>query len=216
MGDRDRDKEKEPSKHDHGAAGLVSGKEAQKSALQKALGVFVKEDLSTIKGSIVNDYIEPNTKKLATEIDHKFREFISDTISSAVDLILWGKIKGKKGSYRGEKVNYTYYYSDGGYYSRDDDDDRSDRRRLISQPVNRVKRIVIPSYGKAEEVLRDLNGYISKYNCVAIGTYYQLVEMPTNRLDFDYGWMDLVAADIVYDPQSGGYVIEFPKPIPLD
>lgn len=206
---------KEKPKHDHGAKPITTGTEEKKSALRKATDTLIKEDLDTIKSSIISDYIEPNTKKLAKEVDRKFREFISDTINSVVSLILFGKTDGrtKKGYYNGQQVNYTsYYYGDSDGRSKNED------RRKSNEPINRIKKVIIPEYGNAEKVLSELNHYITLYHCASIGDYYQLVGMATNELDFMYGWMETVFNKdlIIYDSGAGGYVINFPKPIPLD
>ena len=194
----------------HATSSIVNGKPVEKSKLEKAVGVFLSEDISNVKGSIVEDYIMPRAEKLGKDAVRKGKEFILDSITGAVSIILFGTAKDRKsGYYNGQKVNYYNYSSS--YSERDDR--REDRRY---EPANRVKRISIPSYGEAEKVLEELNSYIARYKVASVGDFYQLVNISPTKSDFSYGWFDLVGADIIYNRFTEGYVIEFPKPQPLE
>ena len=65
--------------------------------------------------------------------------------------------------------------------------------------------------------LSDFGNYHAEYCEVFMdGDYYGLCNAPTSKLDFEFGWFDVVAANIVYDSGAQGYVINLPRPVPLD
>lgn len=211
MSEKDK---KEPERHVHKP--IVQGKEIEKTRLQKAVGVFFSEDLDSIKGSIVDDYIRPRARDFVTDTIRKTKEMIVDNITSAAEIIFFGdsKKKNKTGEYNGQKVNYVSYYTgdayDGNtyYYSNDESPVKRPEK-----PANVLRRVYIPSYRKAEEVLTELLSLSKRYPAVSVADYYQLVSVPTTKADFSIGWFDLVGVDIAHT--RDGYIINLPKPVSL-
>lgn len=203
MGEQEK---KELPKHVHKS--ITTGKVVEKSKLEKALALFFSEDAESFKGSIMDDYIRPRTKEFLADSIRKFKQFIFDNFVGAAEIIFFGKTKGsqKRGFYNGQEVNYySYYTSDGEYVRREERRDRD--------PETHLKRIVISEYGKAKQVLGELIGFCKHYKKATVADYYQLVELAPSEIDFSYGWFDLTAASII--ETRGGYIIDFPKPIPL-
>lgn len=210
------EKDIESRKHVHKS--IVQGKEVEKTKLQKAIGVFISEDLDSIKGSIMEDYIKPRFRDYVKETIRKGKEAIVDSFTSALEIMLFGdsKKKNKTGDYNGQKINYVSYYTGGnqygenyGYYTRSNDLPKQD-------PATRLRNIYIPSYRKAEEVVTELIALADHYTAVSIADYYQLVGIPTTKQDYMFGWTagNIRGASVLHT--RDGYVINFPKPIPLD
>ena len=209
------DKEPKRKIESHVHKAVTSGKVEEKSKLQKAAALFFEEDMDSIKGSIMDGYIKPKANEFMKDSIRKVKEFIVDNITGAAEIIFFGSTKKRgngSGWYNGSKVNYVSYYNggydyDGGYRSEP-------KHEMDRDPNTHLKRIVISSYGKAQEVLGELIGFTKRYSVATVGDYYQLVDLTPTNIDFGYGWFDLVSVQIV--KVSGGYMIDLPKPVPLD
>ena len=204
----------EQHKNLHASKAKVEGKKLEKTKLQKAASAFFAEDIDMVKGSIVDDYMQPRIQKAREDGIRKFKEFLFDSIMGIFEIILFGAGKGRdsgSGIYRGKRINYNRM-SDGRSESRyrhvDPDDDP------ISRTSNRVE-IYTASFDKNKEILFDLNGYIRQYDSASVADYYQLIGAPMNETDYYYGWVEPIAADIAYDPRSGEYYLKLPRPVAL-
>ena len=74
--------------------------------------------------------------------------------------------------------------------------------------------ILIPSYGKAEEILEALLDLIDKYQVARVSDFYDAVGFESSHADRKYGWDDLSRATI--RPIHGGFFLDLPRPMPLD
>lgn len=199
---------KEPEKHVHKS--LTTGKEVKKSAFQKAIGLFLAEDADMVSESLVDDFIKPRLKKFSGEMVLKGKEFLSDSLIALIQMIIFGKTTGKNNSssYTSStgRVNYMSYWNGQpvvttGYANQPDKDEVG------------VTLYTIPSAGKAEEVLCELTAIVKRYKHATLADYYQLIEAPVVKTDWNYGWFDLDEAKVVR--YNGEYMISFPKPVAL-
>ena len=199
---------------------MVQGEKVEKSKFEKALSIFLAEDVNTVSESIMDDFIKPRLRAFGRESLFKLREFVADSIIGCVQMIIFGDTskrgQSQGGSYytsSGNKVSYTTYYNGQpvsantnyasiNYISKPDTDEYG------------IQLIKIPSYGNAQEVLGELIGFTKRYKYATIADFYQLVDVTPSKTDWNYGWFDLLAAKIV--PYKGGYVIEFPRPIAIE
>lgn len=198
----------------HATEKRATGKQLEKSKLQKAASVFFAEDIDMVKGSIVDDYMAPRLEKARKDGVRKFKEFIFDSLMGIAEIILFGTGKRnheRSGYYQGQRVNYTRYSSDGYSdvrYSRVDDE-------VAPRASNRVIEYTVPEMKDAKGILADLNSYINRYRVASVADYYQLVGAKMTSSDYDYGWYDLSGTEVVYDPRSGGYFLRLPRPVPI-
>lgn len=81
---------------------------------------------------------------------------------------------------------------------------------------NPIKKIAFEDLGCAKKILSDMEDYIKMYTYVSVSDYYQLIGVKCTEIDFNFGWKDLSSARIVYDNSAYGYVIIFPKVVPLE
>ncbi len=198
----------------HATEKRATGKQLEKSKLQKAASAFFAEDIDMVKGSIMDDYMAPRIEKARKDGVRKFKEFLFDSLMGIAEIILFGTGKRRdherSGYYQGQRVNYTRYsegYSDS-RYSRVDDDP-------MPRASNRVIEYTVPEYKDAKGILADLDSYIQRYKVASVADYYQLVGAKMNSSDYDYGWYDLSGTEVAYDPRSGGYFLRLPRPVPI-
>ena len=207
--------EEKKNKNLHATEKITEGKVVEKSKLQKAAALFFDEDLDSIKSSVSADFIKPRMMNFLKEMSVKLRTFIVDTGNEFLQSILFpGSKRPKTGYYNGQSVNYTSY---SGYYNSNGESYRYGQQPGSQvTPSNQVKKIRIESLGDAKKILAEMQGYIEIYHNASVADYYQLVGVPGNETDFNFGWRDLTNARIYYDSSIGGYTIDFPKVVPLE
>ena len=216
------EKDQQEQENNHQLKPLTEGKVIEKTGLQKALSVFLAEDMDDIKDSIYDEYIKPRAKSFVKDSIVKFKEFLLDNLYGIGEMMLFGKRKSgghyngnsyNSGYYNGTKVNYQSYTS---YYNGDD----SSYKRVETPVVDprSIKMIGIPSYGKAEEVKGELISLVKRYTKASVADYYQLAGAPCVKQDFNYGWkmLDPGSIEVAYNAKIGMYVLSLPKPVPLD
>lgn len=81
---------------------------------------------------------------------------------------------------------------------------------------NKVQKIKFDNLCDAKKILADMQNYIKNYHEVSIADYYHLLGFSYNAMHFLFGWKDLSSARIVYDNSAYGYIIIFPKVVPLE
>lgn len=81
---------------------------------------------------------------------------------------------------------------------------------------DKVQKIKFDNLYDAKMILADMQSYIEKFHEVSIADYYQLLGFSCNEMNFLFGWHDLKNAEITYDTSVYGYVIDFPKVVPLE
>ena len=209
MGNNDKEK-------NHAAGeGLFQGEEITDSKLRKAIKVFIAEDFDSVKDSIYDDYIKPRSNAFMIDMIRKVKEFVFDTCSGLLQSFIFGKSKSDKkdGSYNGQKVNYVnYYYNDSHY---------DNRYEYIEdhEPGSVLKKILIPSYGKAEELKNTLEMYMKRSPKVYVADYYLLTKTHPETTDYNYGWtkFDSITIEPFRRGRKKGYVLNIqPKPYPID
>ena len=131
---------------------------------------------------------------------------IEDIVVPAAKEILLDSVKAILGinSKNGNKqtpasrVSYRQYYNNDSrrnYYDFDD--------------------IIIDNRGEAEEVLDRMEEIIATYGLVSVADFYELVGVPSNYTDNNYGWSNLRNA-YVDRLRDGGYIIKLPRAFQLD
>ena len=190
-------RELKPSQDEKKIEKAISGTATvkKKGAAKKFSDVFISEDAHNVGEYVLTDVIVPFTKKL-----------ISEAITTAIDILLYGD----KGRGKGSSIASRYGYRDyGKAYDRD--------RRDISPPRNRsgynYDDIYLESRGEAEEVLTRMDELIDQYGVVSVGDLYDLVGVTGAYTDNNYGWTDLRTASVVRT--RDGYMIKLPRALAL-
>ena len=77
-----------------------------------------------------------------------------------------------------------------------------------------VREVILDSRVEAEEVLDSLIELSSKYDAATMRDLLSLIGEPHNTTHEDWGWYDLRGARI--HRVGGGYLLDLPRPEPLD
>ena len=184
---------------------VTSGKVVQK---KKTLGkkfteTFLGDNIESVSSYIIYDVVIPAAKSM-----------ISDTVSSGIEMLLFGETRSNKRARRDGSKSYVSYSS---YYK--DDTVRDKGRRYADRPTKQHARhnfddIIIESRGEAEEVLSHLVDLTEDYGMASVADLYDLVGITSNFTDNKYGWDNLSGASI--SRVRDGYLINLPKAILLD
>lgn len=161
--------------------------------------VFVGEDMNNVKSYIFKDVFIPNVKKL-----------IHDIVTNGIDMILYHDTGG---SSKGSTISRPSYR---GYYDRDKKDKAPNR----SQDRDRYSYsdVILESRSEAEEVIQMLDEACQMYEgVVSIADLYDMVGLDRDKwTDNKYGWTRSMLKDVRVLRVPDGYLLKFPRPVPLD
>lgn len=195
---RFKEEQKKPVEEKKDVQKVVKGKARikKKSATQSAIDNFIAEDLTNIKTYLVSDVIIPTIKNT-----------IWDAFTNTLDMILFkGEGRSRRnGSSRAPYVSYNKV-SDRGRDNRSSNEPRRNRYNFDS--------IGFDSKSDAEEVLRQMDALLDEYKLVTVADLYDLVGETGEYTDQKYGWTNLRNAHTVR--VRDGYVLDLPKPLPID
>lgn len=181
---------------------VVPGKKPLGKRLRE---MFFPGDGRSAIQSVLADVIIPQVKDMAAEAARE-----------ALERVIFGdRTTRRSGPYRpGAGSGYTNYgarYSGRAHTARPAAREEGPNARLNSDDI---EYIVLRSRGEAEEVLDRLVETIEKYGMATVADLKGLIGWSTDLTDQDWGWELLDAAVIRKD--RNGYVLNLPKPYPLD
>lgn len=167
-------------------------KSKKKGEIQKFAGLFVPEDITSVKSYVLFDVVVPLIKK---------------ALSDTVDAILYpGEDRSKK---RTPAARVAY----GNQYERE-----ADRRNYAAARTRNgysYDDYIIGTRGEAEEVLSRMDDLMETYGLVSVADFYDMVGVTGNYTDNKYGWTDIRSAQVMR-VREGGYMIKLPKALPLN
>lgn len=176
---------------------VVQGQvQTRKKPLGKKMAeTFLSDDVENVKGFIFFDVIVPTIK-----------DTISNVVSSAVDMLLFGESRGHNTTRSGGKSYVSY----SNYYDRGRNNSNRDTRNMRTAKHD-FRDIILDSRGEAEEVLGTMVDLLVDYHEVSVADLYDLCGISnSNWTDNKYGWTDLSGA-CVRRARGGGYVIDLPR-----
>ena len=175
-------------------------KTRKKNELRRFADGIISEDAGKVKSYIFMDVLLPAFKKL-----------VSDIVTDGIDMILYGETgRSKKSS---SSSNGSHYVSYSSYSSRDRDRERysTERRRGGFD----LDEIIFSSRRDAEDVLTRMEEILDRYPAVTVNDLYEMVDLVAPHTASRYGWTNISSAEVV-PVRGGGYVIKFPRVMPLD
>lgn len=169
---------------------VVSGEVIVKKTpwYKKAIAAFIGEDVDNVGDYILYDVLIP-----------AFKDTLSDMVSGGMDMLLFGKARGRAVKSR----NGTVDYNGVSRKSRDRQHTIRSRRSIDS--------VVIPSRSEAEEVMDRMMDLYETYGVVSAADFYDLVGVTNEFTDNKYGWDNLAGMRLRRVPD--GYLIDLPDPI---
>jgi hypothetical protein len=136
---------------------------------------------------------------------------ITDIITNTIEMIFYGEGSSRS---TGRHIRRDRTRSFVSYSSLYDNKSKETPTRSRNRSRHRFDDIIIETRGDAEEVLSQLVELIDMYNVASVSDFYDSVGLTSEFTDHKYGWDNLSKAHIY--PVRGGYVIDLPKPFPLD
>lgn len=143
------------------------------------------------------------------------KDALADAVHGTIDNAL-GTSRTTR-SRRREGGGYTSYNRMGASRPRsrrDRDDDDRRPRRAESRVADDAREVILDSRVEAEEVVDSLIELASKYDVATMRDLLSLIGEPHNPTHEDWGWADLRGTRI--HRVGGGYLIDLPRPEPLD
>lgn len=172
----------------------------KKSLGKRFLETFIGDDVNSVTGYILHDVLIPAAK--AT---------LSDMVQGGIEMLLFGERKGNR-TRRDQGRSYVSYNN----YSSQNNNRREDRRDYGQR--NRARHnfddIILSTRGEAEEVLSHLVDLTMDYGEASVADLYDLVGITEEFTDRKYGWTNLGSASV--SRVREGYLLNLPKPIPLN
>ena len=178
-----------------------------------------KENAPVINGK-VSTKKPPMAKRLANifigeDIEDYGQYFIYSVILPSVKDFVWDLITGmfKKNSPRDKKdsryVSYSSYYETPSRSKRKREESGY-RQKSVSSPAD----LIFEGKDDARAVIEKIYDLIDDYGCMSVADLYDMVNYVGSYRDNKFGWYDV--GDIRILNSRDGYMLDLPRPVPLD
>lgn len=175
----------------------------KKTSISKVKDSIIAEDFKDVIGVVLEKTVFPWVKK-----------GLHDVLTNTIDMIIYGEISGNKTTPSNvSKISYNGYYNG----------TKTDSNNYVNLSPNKTlfDDIVYGSMGAAQEVLDSMQDSIETYGNVSIAEMYEIASVDIDRVSVPwtangYGWKNISSAKIVPCSNPDGYIIRFPRPIPIN
>jgi len=201
----------EPKKVERVTSGEVVRR--KKSLGKRFKETFVGGDTKGVMSYVFMDVLIPAAK-----------DMVSDATSEAVQRMLFGDARSNRRnrnrSHPNGYVSYNRYgsgsSSSGSRPPWDRDRDRDEPRNVSrrARATHDFDEIILETRGEAEEVIDRLFDLVSRYESATVADLYELTGITGSFTDDKWGWSDIRGAGVTR--VRGGYLLDLPKPEPLD
>jgi hypothetical protein len=149
------------------------------------------------------------------------KDAIADSTTAAVERKLFGQVRS--GARRGARsVGSSSATGHVNYNSPFRSSSNSPLRRQDPREVSKQARathdfdeIILNNRADAEQVIDALFELISRFEQASVADLYELVGVTPSFVDPKWGWTDLRGAKVTR-VRNGGYLLDLPKPDPLE
>lgn len=173
---------------------VASGKIKKKSGMSKFADTFMAEDRRNVKSYILNDVVLPWVKDL-----------IYTVVANSLSMSLFGDTNHTNK----QTKNTAYRYSYGSCFGSS----KLPQTNRVQNTSYSYDDILFETRGDAEMVLSGLDDILERYGMASVADFYELADITGKYTDYNYGWKNLQTAEILR--VSSGYMIKFPRPVPL-
>lgn len=166
---------------------------------------FIPADVGSIWAYVWFDVLVPAAKDMLVDAGSEalHRSFYGEGGRA-------GRRSGRySGGGTGTFVNYNRPTSP--FYRRDEPRSLSRRARAN----HNFDDIILDKRVVADEVIDRLFDIIQQYEQVSVADLYKVVDVEPTPQDYKWGWTDLRGAGVTRLP-NGGYLLDLPRPEPLD
>lgn len=166
---------------------------------------FVGGDARGVASYVMFDVLIPAAK-----------DMVADAMSMGVEKMLFGDVRSSSrrgGSRSGSSGPYVSYnrFAPGSSLGRRDEPTIPSRRARATHDFD---EIILATRVEAEEVVDRLFDLVSRYESATVADLYELVGVSGNYTDDKWGWTDIRGAGVTR--VRNGYLLDLPKPTPLD
>ena len=171
----------------------------KKSGFSRFRDSVIKEDAHNVGSFVMEELFIP-----------KLIDMIVDMGKGAIEMAFYGETRSADRGRRspGSRIAYGSYYEDDSRRYRDRGRDR------YRDEVYYYDEVKLDSRSDAEAVLDGMYGALDQYKVVTVADLFDLVGMPGRYTDNKWGWTDLRGSYIRKVGRE--YLIELPKPMPID
>lgn len=163
-------------------------------------------DAQSVWGYVSGDILAPAFRDL---IEDAFVGFITRMVRGD-DARYVGRSRGRSGS--GHTAYNRYHSSSRGH--RDEPPREMSRR---GRATHSFDEIILTSRVEGEEALNALDHLISQYDSASVADLYGLLGISASYTDDKWGWTDIRGANVSrVHGRGGGYLLNLPKPEPID
>lgn len=143
------------------------------------------------------------------------KDMMADAVSQGVERMIFGEARSssRRGSRGGGNNGYVNYHS---RYAPSSSIRREEPRQISrrSRSSHNFDEIILATRVEAEEVIDRLFDLVAKYEQATVSDLYDLVGATGSYVDEKWGWTDLRGAGV--SRIRNGYLLDLPKPDPLD
>lgn len=167
---------------------------------------FVGGDSKSVWEYILLDVLVPAAK-----------DMIADAASQGVERMIFGEARstnrrtGQRPGGSNGYVSYNRYSSSSRVIGEREERPTLSRRARANHEFD---EIILATRPEAEQVIERLFDLVDRYDAATVSDLYELVGVTGNYTDDKYGWVDMRGADVVR--VRNGYLLDLPKPEPLD
>ena len=189
-----------PEKKDIKKVVTVEPKKVKKGLLNRLVkGIVGPEGLPGI-GAYVNDEI----------VKPAIKNIIVDAVTSGINMVMYGDSKPTRGGGYNHYARTSHHTSRTNYTSRYTSQQPEPSERRARPSRYGVEEYIIEDRYDASHVLTSLTENADMYDNVSIADYYDLIGVPSQYTDNQYGWTIDTISRATIVPVRGGYVIKFP------
>lgn len=145
------------------------------------------------------------------------KDTIADVTSQGVERMLFGEARsssrrtGNRPGYGNSYVSYNRFSPNTRETPRRDEFRGPSRRARATHDFD---EIILATRVEAEEVIDRLFDLVSRYDVATVSDLYELLGVEANPIDRKWGWTDIRGAGVTRI--RNGYLLDLPKPEPLD
>lgn len=147
-----------------------------------------------------------------------FKNIIADSVTSAINMMMFGENTGSRGGYRptggystpkSPRTNYANRYAP-----------THTQGPKVARPspsrMSAVEDYTIEDRRQAIDVLAKMQQDADMYGTVSVADYYDLIGVATTWTHNTYGWYLEHLVDVKVRPVRGGYILSLPPVVHLD
>lgn len=184
---------------------IADGSRRKKPLGKRFAETFIGGDMKSVSNYVFWDVLIPAAK-----------DMFSDAMSQGTDRLLYGEARRGRGGSRPANTGAGYFNYAGVSSGGKRPDPRTGAPALSrrARSTHDFDDIVIETRAQAETVIDGLYTLLDQYEQATVSDLYEMVGITATPSDLKWGWTTLPGARA--ERIKGGYLLDLPKPEPLD